>query len=180
VTARRLKPSRRTKITILIVGEGQTSKSFLQHIKELYVVREADFAIKVENGLGGSPRSIVERAIRLRENSAYDKCYVLFDADRPLETDVTLRKRMNKKPRIEILQSTPCIEGLFLAILQHSKFSQVSASSKCCKREVKVKYSLTGKRTDSRRYSSIFTREVLNERRHSVPELDAILKAMQI
>ena len=103
-----------------------------------------------------------------------------FDADRPLETDYKLLDRMNKRPRIEVLKSTPCIEGLFLAILRHPGFSQVSASSDNCKREFHAKYISEDKKMDKRPYADKFSRAVIDERRAQVLELDVILRAMQI
>ena len=177
---RRARPAKITKTTILIVGEGPTEKAFLQHLKELYINRDDEFVIKVECGTGGAPCSVVQRAIRLRGSRAYDKCYVLFDADRPLETDYKLSDRMNKRPRIEILKSTPCIEGLFLAILKHPGFSQTSASSSNCKREFYEKYIPADKKTDKRSYADKFPSALLDGSRTNVSELDVILRAMQV
>lgn len=180
MTSRRIKPTKNTKTTILMVGEGHTEKAFLRYLKELYITRDGDFAVKIECGSGGAPCSVVQKAIRLRGSRAYDKCYVLFDADRPLETDYKLLDRMNKRPRIEVLKSTPCIEGLFLAILRHPGFSQVSASSDNCKREFHAKYISEDKKMDKRPYADKFSRAVIDERRAQVLELDVILRAMQI
>ncbi|MBU1809374.1 MAG: RloB family protein [Candidatus Omnitrophica bacterium] len=177
---RRKKLIKGIKTTILIVGEGPTEKAFLQHLRELYINRNDEFVIKVECGTGGAPCSVVQRAIRLRGGRAYDKCYVLFDADRPLETDYKLSDRMNKRPRIEILKATPCIEGLFLAVLKHPGFSQANASSSRCRREFYDKYISADKKTDKRAYGDKFSRALLDGRRTNVSELDLILKAMQV
>ncbi len=180
IAPRRIKPTKSTKTTILIVGEGPTEKAFLQYLKELYVTRDDDFAVKIEYGSGGAPCSVVQKAIRLRGSRAYDKCYVLFDADRPLETDYKLSDRMNKRPRIEILKATPCIEGLFLAILKHPGFFQNSALSDNCKREFHAKYISEDKKMDKRSYMDKSPRTVLDECRTQVLELDVILKTMQV
>lgn len=181
MTALKVKPARNSKTTILIVGEGPTEKAFLQFIKELYIMRDADIVVKVECGSGGSPRSVVERAIRLCASRAYDKCFVLFDADLPLETDAKLKQRMQKKPSVQILKATPCIEGLFLAILKHPGFFQNSAlASASCKREFEANYLSADKKMDKRSYASHFTKETLDKLRKYIPEFDAILKAMQV
>lgn len=177
---RKKRPAKSIKTTILIVGEGPTEKAFLQHLRGLYINRDDEFVIKVECGTGGAPCSVIQRAIRLRGSRAYDKCYVLFDADRPLEKDYKLSDRMNKRPRIEILKATPCMEGLFLAILSHSGFSQAGASSDSCKREFHAKYISAEKKMDKRSYADKFPRTVLDDRRTNVPELDVILKAMRV
>lgn len=180
MTPRRIKPTRNTKTTILIVGEGPTEKAFLQYLKELYVARDFGFTVKVECGSGGAPCSVVQKAIRLRGSRAYDKCYVLFDTDRPLETDYKLSDRMNKRPRIEVLKATPCIEGLFLAILEHPGFSQASAASDDCKRDFHADYISEEKKMDKRSYVAKFPKTMLDGRRAQVSELDLILKAMQV
>lgn len=177
---RRVKPTKNTKVTILIVGEGPTEKAFLQYLKELYILRDDNLSVKVESGTGGSPATIVQKAIRLRASRGYDKCYVLMDADVPLETDFKLADRMKKRPRIEVLNATPCIEGLFLAILNQSSFSQASATTDYCKREFETKYMASDRKTDKRSYIDKFPKTLLDERRTNVPELDFILKAMQV
>jgi len=165
---------RRTKKTILIVGEGPTEKAFLQYLKNLYITREMDINVKVECGSGGSPRSVVEKAVRLKSSRAYDKCFVLVDSDVLFEPDKELQKRMNKKPRIEMLYATPCIEGLMLAILNHPKFSQTKALSDDCKRMF-AKYVSEDKKTDRRAYEGVFTKKILEARRKDVEELKSIL-----
>ena len=151
---------RRTKKTILIVGEGPTEKAFLQHVKQLYVTRDMDIVVKVECGSGGSPQSVVEKAVRLKSSRSYDKCFVLVDSDVAFEPDRELQKRMKKKPRIEMLNATPCIEGLMLAILKHPKFSQTKTTSDDCKR-IFNKYVPEDKKTDRRSYEGVFTKKIL-------------------
>jgi len=180
MTAQRIKPTKSTKKTILIVGEGATETAFLQHVKELLIPRDAKFNVKIECGFGGGPRGVVQKTIRLRSSRAYDRCFVLVDSDRPFESDRKLEELMRKKPRVEMLLSTPCVEGLFLAILQHHNFSQASATSSYCKQEFEAKYIPADKKTDKRAYAERFTQRVIEDRRHAVLELDAVLKAMQI
>lgn len=170
---------RRTKTTILIVGEGPTEKAFLQYLRDMYITREMDVAVKVECGSGGSPRSVVEKAVRLKGSRAYDKCFVLVDSDLPFEPDGELEKRMRRKPHIEMLNATPCIEGLLLAILD-SDFSQQAITSVESKRIFETKHLPEDKKTDKRSYERIFSRQVIEERRRVVLELDAILKAIGI
>jgi len=163
-----------------MVGEGNTEKAFLQHLQELYIARDSDINIKVECGSGGAPVSVVQKTIRLRGSRAYDKCYVLIDADLPFHPDYKLADRMKKRPRVEMLKTTPCIEGLFLAVLRYPKFSQTSLSSDGCKREFEKCYLTSERKTNKRSYADKFPRALLDERRMNIPELDYILKAMQV
>jgi len=162
---------RRTKKTVLIVGEGFTEWAFLQHIKELFITRHSDISVKIEHANGGSPEKVIEKALRLRASKSYDLCFVLLDNDVPFEPVA--------RPEIEVLSATPCVEGLFLAILDQSNFSQSSANTKDCK-SLFENYISREKKTEKYAYRPIFTITVIRDRRTSVPELDAILKAMDI
>lgn len=170
---------RHTKKTVLIVGEGPTEKAFLQYLKDMHITRDMDIAVKVECGSGGSPRSVVEKAVRLKGSRAYDKCFVLVDADLPFEFDRGLERRIHKKPRIEMLNATPCIEGLLLAILDLN-FSQQATTSTESKKIFETKHLPEDKKTDTRSYERIFSKQIIEERRRAVPELDAILRAVEV
>lgn len=174
------KKIRKQKITILIVGEGYTEKAFLQYLAELYITRDMDINVKIESAEGGSPQRIIEKAIRFRENIAYDKCFVFIDNDVPLKLSKTLGKKMKKKPGIQILNSTPCIEGLFLLILEHKNFSGKKENSAECKKIFEENYIPKGRKTDKREYVRVFPREMIEKRRREVRELEGVLRAMGV
>ncbi len=171
---------RRTKTAILIVGEGPTEKAFLQYLQEIYISREDDVAVKIECGSGGSPRCVIEKTIRLRDNRAYDKCAVVLDAHIPLKLDRELKQLMKKRPSVEIILINPCIEGFFLTILQHPNFSRSRASVQQCKHEFEANYLSDNEKTDKRSYGRIFSLAMLNSYRRNIKELNAILKVMQV
>jgi len=104
---------------------------------------------------------------------------VLIDKDLPFVPVGELKRRMSKKPSIQILNATPCIEGLFLTILD-AKFSQEAKTTDSCKCAFEGKYIPQGKKSDKRVYAKIFPRGVLDERRQKVIELDAILRVMGV
>lgn len=170
---------RRTKTAVLIVGEGPTEKAFLHYLRQIYVTREMDIILKVECGSGGSPRCVVEKAVRLKGSRAYDKCFVLVDTDRPFEFDKKLKSRMIMRPKIEVLKATPCIEGLMLVILKYPNFSQQGKTSDKCKSIFEKEYLSADKKTDKYSYEKIFSKQILEERRKNILELEAILKTME-
>ena len=170
---------KRTKKTVLIVGEGFTEFAFLQHIKELFITRSSGISVKVEHANGGAPEKIVEKALRLRTSKSYDSCFVLLDVDVPFEPTASLTRKMKRKPEIQVLSATPCIEGLFLSVLDQINFLQSSTNTRDCKR-LFDNYVPSEKKTEKYSYRPIFTITVLQERRNSLPELDAILKAMDV
>jgi len=176
MAAQRKRPVRRTKKTILIVGEGPTEKAFLRYAKELYITRDMDVSVNVECGYGGSPRNVVEKAIRLCGSRGYDRCFVLIDADVPFDADKKLLSRMKQRPKIEFLKLTPCIEGVFLIILGHGE----NMASEKCKSTFESRYLAPDKKTDKRSYEKLFPKEMLDEKRSHVNELNNILKAMGV
>lgn len=166
--------TRIVKKTILIVGEGPTEKAFLQHVKELYVGREDIFSVKVECGAGGNPISVAHRANRLKQSAAYDKRFLVIDAD---TFTPEAKQKLKKKPLMEIIVVTPCIEGLLLAILEEKPFSQSGTSPAECKRQFESKYLDRDKKTEKCNYLSLFSKVKLDEARTRLKELDLILKA---
>lgn len=176
MVARRKRPVRSTKKTVLIVGEGSTEKAFLRHVKELYITRDMDVSVNIECGAGGSPRNVAEKAIRLCGSRGYDKCFILIDADIPLNADRKLLARMKRKPKIEILKSTPCIEGLFLSILDVIG----NNSSDQYKSIFEATYLSSDKKTDKQSYDKLFPKNVLDQKRTQIRELNNILKAMGV
>ncbi len=170
---------RKTKTTILMVGEGLKDKAFLRHLQGIYVSREDDISVKIECASGGSPRSIVEKTIRLRSTRDYDKCIVFIDEDRSLETDRELRRRMKEHPPMQIVWIKPCMEGLLLEILRYPDFSRHNISTDFCKRQFES-YIPIDKQTEKSSYARIFPKTKLNSCRKHIRELDNILKAMQV
>lgn len=170
---------RNTKTTVLIVGEGATDKAFLRHLKNIYVFREDDIVVKVEKGSGGSPACVIKKTIDLSNNKAYDRRLVIVDGDLKLILDSDLRRRIRENPQIKIIQIYPCIEGLFLEILEHPNFSRHRVLSSFCKSEFE-KYIPADKQTEELAYSSLFPKEKLEFRRKRIKELDIILRTMQI
>ncbi len=169
---------RKTKTTVLMVGEGPKDKAFLRHLQDIYVSRDGDIAVKIECASGGSPRSIVEKAIRLRGARDYDKCVVLIDQDRVLEDDRELRKRMKEHPPIQIIWIKPCMEGLLLEILKYPDFSRHNVSSSFCKSQFRLHIPID-RQTEKLSYMRLFPKATIDLCRGKIHDLDAILKAMR-
>lgn len=170
-------PPIKTKATVLIVGEGLKDEAFLRHLKDMYVLRDGEIAVKVGSGLGGSPCSVIQKAIRLRDSSEYGRCVVIVDGDVPLKIDRELNKRIKEKSRVEIRLIKPCMEGLLLEILRHAHFNRHGSSTALCKHEFEV-YIPIGKQTETASYARVFPKALIDSRRVSIPDLDVILKIM--
>ena len=155
--------------TVLLVGEGTTEQAFLRYIKSLYISRGCGVGVTIRNAHGKGPDHVVDYAIRQCRNAAYDRVVVLLDTD--LEMSATVRRRARTK-RVQIIGSTPCIEGLLLAILGE----HVPATTAECKQ----RYGgvLPARLMLLEDYSEHFPRNLLDGRRDDVPELAQLLDCL--
>ena len=161
-----LRKGRAARHTILLVGEGKTDWAFLKHVKSLYISRGCDVSAKVLNARGKGPDRVVDYAIRQRQNAAYDRVVTLFDTD--LEISAASRRRAKSK-KIQIIGTTPCLEGLLLKILGE----YVPDTSAMCKSQLGV--TLPARLTAPEDYQEKFPKQFLDERRDVVPEFGRLL-----
>ncbi len=120
----------RQRTTLLIVGEGATEEAFLKHLRSLYCADRQGPRVTIKNAYGKGPENVLQVAIReLRRAADYDQVAVLMD------TDIPWTAQLHKKARehdIQLLGCSPCIEGLFLRLLD----KKVPDSSTACKKEL--------------------------------------------
>lgn len=108
---------RQIRKTLLAVGEGETEVAFLGYLRELYCADGEGVNVTIRNARGKGPEHVLEHAIGQCRSVDYDKRLAFLDTDIPW-TPALVRKA--RAARIELLGSTPCIEGLLLAILGKS------------------------------------------------------------
>lgn len=138
--------------TVLIVGEGKTEWAFLRHIRSLYIVRDCGVSAKIGNVRGGGPDLVVDYAIKQRKNAEYDRVAVLLDTDREMPAEA---QECAESEEIQIIGSTPCIEGLLLKILDEP----VPNTCRQCK--ARVRHFLQGQLTTPETYREKFPKDVL-------------------
>lgn len=160
----------------LFVGEGPTEKGFLGYLKDVYHQRNCGKSVKIESGDGGSPQSVVNKTRRLMQLASYNEVYILLDDDVPCPSNLV---RDAAKHGIEILWSTPCIEGLLLDILGHSKFNSATASSSKCKKIFHQNYIPEKKKFQKVSYSQHFPKSLLDKQRKKIQLLDDIIKVIE-
>jgi len=161
--------SRKLKQTLVFIGEGETEKAFLQHIKALNFGGSLKITVKSAGGKG--PSNVIGDGIGTKDNSGCDYVAVLLD------TDITWPKTKVKQAqakKIKLIGATPCIEGLMLDILDQ-KHPTPSDNDSC---KAKMHPQLSGKPTDKSSYESLFTKQVLTQAASKVTELDEIIKTM--
>lgn len=167
---------RQAKRAVLFVGEGTTEKAFLGYLKDLYHNRGCGTSVKIESGDGGSPDSVIKKAIGFMTYAAYEKGYVLVDDDVacPQKTLTEAGKR-----NIEVLWTTPCIEGFLLDILQHTGFNASTATSGKCKKLFHKHYLKENKKYLKDNYHQVFPKALLEKQRKTIPLLDDIIKVFE-
>ncbi len=155
--------------TVLLVGEGTTEQAFLKHIKYLYISRGCGVGVTIRNARGKGPDHVVDYAIRQCRNAAYDRVAVLLDTD--LQMSAAVRRRARTK-KVQIIGSTPCIEGLLLMILGE----HVPVTSTECKQ--RYGGALPERLTFPGDYMGSFPKDLLDGRRDDVPELAQLLDCL--
>lgn len=115
--------------SILLFGEGKTEWVFLTHLCQLY--RSPAVLTTVHQGQGGSPRTVVEAAIKARSLADYDKVLVLLDADRDASD---IPQEWPARYRLELHFSVPCIEGLLLEIVGDREVTKLRKGAKASDR----------------------------------------------
>ncbi len=164
------------KIALLMVGEGPTDRYFLQHLKSLFWRRSCDHSVIVNNAHGGSPEDIIRQANDLLFDGAYSRCAVVLDDDIPPKPN-TFQKIVKKHPKIEIsiIQSTPCIEGLMLEILE----GKHPRTSKQCKSLFRRKYISDHHFSNSQQHEKLFPKELIEEAALRIKPLDQMIRFLK-
>ncbi len=128
----------------------------------------------MKKGRGGSTFGLVEDAARLE---GFDRRLVKLDNDRNPK-EMAKAKAIAEKRGITLAITTPCLEGLLLAILQIGKdFS--SWSSERCKREFETKYIPKDKRTTPEAYPRHLTKAKIDAARAQLQELNELLSFIE-
>ncbi len=160
------RPTKKLKRTLIFVGEGPAEKAFLAHLKSHYGVGSLRVTPKSAGGKG--PENIIGDAISTLENSKCDQVAVLLDTDLPWPAKYV--KEANRLD-IELIGSTPCLEGLLLTILRQHHPNP--SDNKRCKKALHPQ--LTGKETEKESYQALFTKQILDEAAADVAELKRLI-----
>ena len=168
-----IRKPRQPNWTVLAIGEGETEKAFLQFLKGLYNKREAGISIKVNYAGGGDPECVIDHAVKMNPKN-YNRAFVLLDKDLPCRQTYLKKARTNK---LELIWCIPCIEGLFLKILETAFDASVKTTADC-KRLFEGKYLSENEKLDPEKYAKIFSHGFIESKRGQVQELDRIIKLM--
>lgn len=155
--------------TVLIVGEGDTEKAFLDYLKSLYVTRYCGVSVTVRNAHGKGPMNVVDTAIRQSRIGEYKVVAVLMDTDLPWTDDII---KLARKHRLCLIGATPCADGLLLQILGE----QVPEQSLQCKEALHAR--MNRKPFVKEAYAQDFPKQLLDEKSGCIPALKKLLTLM--
>lgn len=157
----------RVRRTLLVVGEGDSEEAFLKHLRDLYCGGGGGVAVTVRNAHGKGPENVVDHTIRQARIYSYDEHVAFLDTDIPWTDKL---KKEARKASIEMVGSSPCLEGLLLSILG----KRPPEKSDACKKLIKQLLDLD--LTERTSYGAAFPKAVLESARTRLPELDRLLR----
>ena len=156
---------RRQKTSILICCEGKTELAFLKYIKNLYIAGDQK-SIRINSVNGGNISSMRRYISKYKVHVHTDKEYILLDEDQINSNN------LNKE---NDLVGQPCIEGLFLDILDQSK----PQTSRECKKIFEKRFLNEKEKLNYKSYQKIFDKDKLEKARNKVLLLNKILKIFE-
>ena len=168
--AKHTKPHIFQRKTLLAVGEGKSDAAFLKYLRTQFCAGGSGVSVTVRQANGKRPINVISTAIGALRISSYDKTLCLLDTD----IDWTSQNKIDaKRKKIELIGSTPCLEGLLLQVLGR-QFSSISDDCKC---QLKA---ITGKEMfEAEDYAAHFTYFHLQAVRTNIAELDKLLRLFE-
>ena len=88
--------------TLLVVGEGYDEVAFLNHLKQFPGVCGKGVEITIKNARGKGAAGVIDCAIKLKANAAFDKVAVLLDTDTDWTPAVA---KLAKRNSVQVLTS---------------------------------------------------------------------------
>lgn len=165
------RPTLRTqRRTVLLVGEGHAEQQFLLHLKALYVVRGSK-SVTIKNAKGKGGRHVLTYTLRQGKQAAYDQMGTLLDTD----TDWDAREQARaRRGRVQVFESTPCLEALLLRI---AGYGVPSGDTLTVKRAFSQRFSDPAHAP--RVYEQFFDLAVLNTARARIDVLANLLRFLE-
>lgn len=157
--------------TLLVVGEGETECAFLTYLKRVYCQGKNTVKVTVKNAYGKGPEHVLDHAQRCCRTADYDKVAVVMDTDIPWTQELVTQA---KQQGVVLIGNAPCVEGLFLELLN----KPVPLLSPACK--TKIKQVLKKKNLlDPEDYGSWCTKALLEDTKFKKKPLENLIKLYQ-
>ncbi|HBI17100.1 MAG: hypothetical protein UR60_C0021G0020 [Candidatus Moranbacteria bacterium GW2011_GWF2_34_56] len=166
---------KKQKRTILFYGEGADEDVFLRYLNTIYGKHNINLRIKIKNGSGGAPDMVVKKAINYYGD--FDARVVIIDTDRP-KIEIEAARKMAKDSGVFLIENNPCLEALLLRILNVGKIIK-NKKSEYYKKEFEKGHICERKRCNVDEYKKIFPKNILDNKRKEIEELNKIIGFME-
>lgn len=153
--------------------EGAHDTAFMKLLKTLYSVD--DISVEIKKGHGGDQKSIVREAVV--RVGAFDERIAIMDGDRP-ENEMREADDYASENGVKIIRIRPCCEKMLIQILEPNKRT-AGWSSQRLKDYFCENYISEEKRADMTAYKAKFPKNLLDEARERIPELDTLIRLFE-
>lgn len=168
------KKRRAASQTLLMYGEGLGEEMFLKYLRGLYA-RDSGVAVTIRNGKGGNAVNIIIDASNTPGD--FDKRVVVLDNDKG-ETEMQQARQEAVNRNIELIENSPCLEAMLLAVLNDGK-NYSNKQSAWCKEQFQSSYLDKKKRTELDEYEKVFPKTLLDKQRSKISGLEKIIFTME-
>jgi hypothetical protein len=165
--------TRAQRNTVFGFGEGEAERVFLKYLRSLYSGNKT--SVRVDHAGGKDPSYILEKAVRVRGDIRFNHSFILVDADRVWPQSLSDRA---KKKGIELIWSRPCLEGLFLSILEPT-INRLNSSSNNCKRHFQNTYLHAERIIADSDCNRLFPKTILDQAKANIQPLRRIIEIME-
>lgn len=167
---RPLPTSKKVRSTALIYCEGAHDLIFVRHLMKLYYeAGKLQVKYPAKQGKGGSSDGLVGEILRIPGD--FDRRLLKVDRDRD-ESEIIRAETLAVANQVVLIWTRPCLEALLLQILNGTDYSsKTSAQCKSIFRNIIP----DNKRLSSYSYEKIFTLDIVEASRKTIPELDMLI-----
>ncbi len=161
---------RAAAVAILVVGEGASEVTALQHLKRLYLPRDCGISAMIRDAGGKGGAQVLDYAIAYRNgNRGFARTIALLDTD----TDWSQAHRARaRRERITVVESQPCLEAVLLDVVGRAG-ERTTEEHKRLFRQV-----FGHPAHEPAIYDKYFCAEVLEEAKARVDTMRALLRAL--
>ena len=159
--------------TVFAFGEGEAERIFLKYLRSIY--SDDKTSVKVDDAGGKNVSYILKKAVRIRGDIKYNHCFILLDTDREW-TQALKNKAANKG--MELIGSSPCLEGLLLCILNpENNYSHQSSNE--CKKQFQDKHLHENKIITDIDCKRLFPKIIIDSARTKIKTINRIMEIMR-
>ena len=159
---------RQIRHTVFIYCEGKTDAEFAQYLKKLYSIRGTKH-IKIKTGRGGDLSTFLSAIRRDAQVRDYDEKYILLDSNGKSPEELKESKQESQKHDTLLIWQRPCLEGVFLRVLNPKGFIPDKTSKKC--KDIFYK-DYAKHATLTTVLETLFTKTLMDKKRKEIPELN--------